>query len=458
MYRLLLRYVWILLICSPFTAIEAAHLVGGEISYECIGNNVYQIKLRVYRDCGGGGAQFDNFAAITVFDQTNTVVRNLSVPKGPTISISGNPTNDPCISIPAGLCTEYAEYIDTVTLPPTPGGYTITHQRCCRNNTITNVANSGNWGNTYTVVIPDNDTTCNSSPQFTGVAPSVICIGDNLNIPLNASDKDGDSLHFELCDILNGGSPGGGGGGCNVTVPNPACPPPYQIIPFDPPYTAQDPLPASPAFAIDPLTGVITGKPNQTGQFVVGICVSEYRNGVLLSTVRLDYQFNVANCGQPIADMETPAQNATMLCDGLTVTFTSLSSGATSQLWIFGNPPFDSSFSANPTTVFPQAGTYPVTLIVNPGLACRDSVTENFEIMPDVDVDLVYTGIPCFEVQGLEYEPVGYFSPEFYIPLGFWFIGQHSDQYYDQTTTHNLVAAGPAPGATDHQLGWGNLQ
>ncbi len=403
---------------------SAAHLVGGEISYQCLGNDNYSIKLRIYRDCGGGGAQFDNFAVITIFDVNGNILENLSVAKGPTISISGNPSGDPCITIPSGLCTEYTEYHDTVKLPPLPGGYVITHQRCCRNNTITNIANSGTWGNTYTVSIAENDTTCNSSPQFAGNAPSVICIGDNLNLPITASDVDGDSLFFEFCDILAGGSTGGGGGGCNVVVPNPACPPPYTIIPFDPPFTSQKPLPANPAFKINGQTGIITGKPNATGQYVVGICVSEFRNGVKLSTVRLDYQFNVANCGQPIAKIETELENPTMLCDGLTVTFNSLSSGVNGLLWIFGNPPFDTSSLAMPTTVFPAPGSYVVTLVVNPGLACSDTVQQIFNVKQTVDVTLDYTGIPCFEVQGLEFKPKGYFHPGSVLT---WNFGPYAD-------------------------------
>ena len=402
--------------------INAAHLVGGEISYQCLGNDNYAIKLRVYRDCGGTGAQFDNFAIITIFDINGTVLENLSVAKGPTIAISGNPTNDPCITIPAGLCTEYAEYHDTIKLPPLAGGYVITHQRCCRNNTITNVANSGSWGNTYTVSIFENDTTCNSSPQFIGNAPSVICIGENLHLPITATDADGDSLFFEFCDILAGG--GTGGGPCSSTIPNPACPPPYTVIPFDPPYTSSEPLPASPKFKINGNTGIITGKPNQSGQYVVGICVSEYRKGVKLSTVRLDYQFNVANCGQPIAKIETEIENPTMLCDGLTVTFNSLSTGVNGLLWIFGNPPFDTSTAAMPTTVFPAPGPYLVTLVVNPGLACSDTVQQIFNVKETVDVELDYTGIPCFEVQGLEFFPKGYFHQGSVLT---WNFGQYAN-------------------------------
>ena len=31
---------------------KATHLVGGEMTYTCLGNNTYEIQLVIYRDCG----------------------------------------------------------------------------------------------------------------------------------------------------------------------------------------------------------------------------------------------------------------------------------------------------------------------------------------------------------------------------------------------------------------------
>ena len=57
----------------------------------------------------------------------------------------------------------------------------------------------------------------------------------------------------------------------------------------------------NPIVGIDRNTGLMTGTPDILGQFVVGTCVKEYRNGELLSEIRRDFQFNVANC-DPIVD------------------------------------------------------------------------------------------------------------------------------------------------------------
>ncbi len=394
------------MLSSPL--VRGAHLVGGDISYTCLGNNSYEITLRVYRDCGGSGAGFDANAVMSIYDINNNLIQTLQAPKGPTVAVAANPTNDPCIVTPPNLCTEYADYITQVTLPPLAGGYVISSQRCCRNNTISNVANSGTYGNTYTMQIPSMDTLCNNSPRIGLVAPTILCLDENINLSMAAVEGDGDSLYYELCEILAGG--GQGGGGCSSTIPNPACPPPYTPVPLIAPYTPTDPMPTSTPLTIDGQTGLLTGVPNQTGQFVVGICVSEYRNGQFLSTVRLDYQFNVVSCGRPISNMVTPADDPTILCDGLTVKFISQSINNTSILWVFGDPTTlaDTSTSPNTQYTYPNDGVYTVMLIANPGSSCSDTSMFDFNVKKLVDISIIYTGINCFEVQGFEFEPDGF--------------------------------------------------
>ena len=79
--------------------------------------------MRVYKDCG---------ATVTgTFDDTAFDIYNIN---GDTVSVfdslkgqrSASPPILPatCLTPPAGLCTEYAEYRGQVTLPPILGGYT----------------------------------------------------------------------------------------------------------------------------------------------------------------------------------------------------------------------------------------------------------------------------------------------------------------------------------------------
>lgn len=384
------------------TTVYAAHLVGGEITYECLGNNQYQIKLRIYRDCASGGAAFDNTVNFSIFDISGNLLHNPSVSKGTTVGVSTGSGN-PCLTLPPNLCTEYADYIHTMTLPARVGGYTISYQRCCRNSTISNISAIG-MGNTYTVTIPSMDQ-CNSTPQFTTVPPIVLCLNDQINVDASATDSDGDSLHYEFCDILTGGS-------SFQPSPNPSTAPPYTTIPFIAPHTSTQPVPGSPALTINPQTGYITGKPNTVGQYVVGICVSEYdtATGALLSTVRRDYQFNITNCiVNTVADMLTQQEDASLLCSGLTIQFQGQTAGALGFSWDFGDTTTlaDTSNSPTPTYTFPDTGWYAVTMVVNPGLVCTDTVTEMFHIQSPPDYQIQWSGVPCFEVQDFTFRAVG---------------------------------------------------
>src|SRR5690554_937081 len=74
---------------------QARHIIGGEITYECIGrdtiNNTvrYRFTLKLYRDCFGGGAEFDTPADIGIFEQlSDGSYRHIRTPGSSPILIS----------------------------------------------------------------------------------------------------------------------------------------------------------------------------------------------------------------------------------------------------------------------------------------------------------------------------------------------------------------------------------
>lgn len=403
-----LRYIlslFLFIVLSPSG--QAAHLVGGEITYTCLGGSQYQIDLRVYRDCASGGAAFDNAIEIRVFNGvTGALVQALP---GITFdSIVQVPLNsgDPCLTIPPGLCTEYTTYRTTVNLPSSPDGYVVTWQRCCRNGSISNIPTPGSWGNTYTVTIPANDA-CGNAPTYVNTPPIVICAGEPLQIDASASDVDGDSLYYEFCEILHGGGTGN---------PTPtAGPPPYQTIPFLAPLTYDNPITSSPQIRIDSITGMITGVATTQGQYVVGICVSSYKNGALETLIRRDFQFNVSTCVRNvISDMVTQTEDPALYCAGRTIPFTEEASNGQTFFWDFGDPNVltDTSSLPNPTYTYAATGTYNVTLIVNPGTNCADTVVEVFEIYEDPELEWgIWDGSICFNRQGIVFAPVSNHMP-----------------------------------------------
>jgi len=125
----------------------------------------------------------------------------------------------------------------------------------------------------------------------------------------------------------------------------------------------------------------MTATPNQIGQWVVGVCVREYRKGVFLSENKRDFQFNVTSCPN-IVVAAVPSQ--TTFCFGMTVTFNNNSQNANAYHWDFGdgNATNDTSNVANPTWTYSTSGIYKVMLIANPGLTCADTAYSTFKIYP----------------------------------------------------------------------------
>lgn len=393
----------VLFLIPPFLA-EATHIVGGELYYEDIGGGFYEITLVVYRDCGPtntNGTYFDDFASVGVFNN-GVLVENIQMDLFEA-DISEVPVEleNPCFVLPPDVCVEQAVYTETVNLPLTNGGYTLVYQRCCRNPSIVNLIDPDDTGATFTTQIPGPElATTNSNPQFNSFPPVALCAGAEFFFDHSASDLDGDSLVYSFCSPSLGGTP-------DSPAPNPPAGPPFIPVLWGPGFSATYPILSDPAFEIDSETGEITGTPTQVGQYVVGVCVAEYRDGVLLSTTNRDFQFNVTLC-DPTIIAAIPEQE--QFCDGLTFQFSQTSVNATEFFWDFGEFDDDSDTSTDPSPeyTYGDTGVYTVTLIANPGWSCADTATAEYSAYPTISPFIFQSDFFCddgvgvygFEAQG----------------------------------------------------------
>jgi gliding motility-associated-like protein len=130
---------------------------------------------------------------------------------------------------------------------------------------------------------------------------------------------------------------------------------------------------------IDRSTGVITATPDQIGQFLIGVVVEEYRNGVLIGSTKRDFEFNVRACGdKPDVSFDV----LTDKCDGLTQIFKNTSSNANKYTWYFDHPRTQpSSMEESPTFTYDSAGTYTVVLVAENDQGCIDSATVVIEVL-----------------------------------------------------------------------------
>lgn len=371
MIQMLLRKLFLLSIIYLFSINYsfATHIVGGELTYTCLGNNRYEILLTVYRDCYYGVPKYDDPGYIAVYSSSNILLDTIKIPFRDSIKL--NPQlNDTCLVIPPNVCVSTTTYRDTITLPFRTGGYILSYQRCCRNNTIKNIVKPLETGATFSIVITEDALMlCNSSAKFKEWPPIYICVNRPVDFDQSAIDIDGDSVFYRLCTPLT--SPEA------VSQPKPAFEPPYEEVIWTPPYGLNNLLGGDP-LTIDPKTGFLTGVPNTIGQFVVGICIEEFRNGKLISTTRRDFQFNVGVCGSSVSAIFAPE----FVCDDYTVFFKNQSLNSNRFMWDFGipNETFDVSEDFEPAWVYPDTGKYTIRLITQPNSACADTAYHTVEI------------------------------------------------------------------------------
>ncbi|MEM9822802.1 MAG: PKD domain-containing protein, partial [Bacteroidota bacterium] len=379
-------YLFMLLLLGQ-NQVWATHIVGGELTYTCLGNNQFEITLTVFRDCFNGVPYFDNPASIGIFDSDNQLVTNLGDPQSSVggeliVSLMNDDTlnpvlTNPCLVVPPNVCVHTTTYRDTVMLPSREGGYQLSYQRCCRNATIQNIIGPLDSGATYGVTITEKALNeCNSSAKFNDWPPLYICVNEPIIFDQSAVDIDGDSIVYKMCTPLLGAS---------YSAPNPQPPnnPPYDPINWiDPPYSVNNMLNGLPGGAplqIDINTGLLTGLPNTPGQFVVGICIEEYRDDELISTTRRDFQYNVGICGETVSSFFSPE----VVCEEeLTVFFQNESENADQFEWYFndpGNPGFVSN-EMDPSYTFSDTGTYIIMLIAEPSNQCVDTFMQEINI------------------------------------------------------------------------------
>lgn len=359
---------------------HATHLVGGEMNYRFIRESndtvTYEILLTVYRDCYGGVPDFDYPAYILVYEGNGRFLGGYTNLGNPKTQLPVE-IDDECFVAPADVCVEKKEYRFLGGLPVNTSGYYLSYQRCCRNTTILNIFddnsdNVADSGMNLFAFIPPRARVVNSNPVFNGFPPVAICVGKPLIFDHSARDYDGDSLVYKLCiptDALHPDRPTVGYGVDSM---------PFADVRWRNPYSLADILGGPEKLKIDSKTGLLTALPDKIGQFAVGVCVEEYRNGVYISETKRDFQFNVSTCGKfSVSSFFT----YDTICNSLEVSFLNESIEADSFLWQFGDGV--QSVEKNPVHRFPAYGTYNVTLIASGENGCSDTLTRRIVLKED---------------------------------------------------------------------------
>lgn len=372
-----------------FTSSKASHIVGGDFYYEYISGDKYRITMKLYVDCYNGipGAIADDkYAYFGVFDaDSNTLLDSIKIQRTGPIRLIGEVYK--CVVNPGNVCVDQYNYVFEMDLPKRRGGYIIAFQRCCRNNTIKNIVNPAATGATYWVHVPDRDLVSeDNSPVFKKFPPIYICNNFPFKFDHSASDKDGDSLSYELYQPFLG---------AESARPRPTTPsnPPFQKVVWSNTYSTTNQMGGNPILHIDELTGELTVTPNTLGQFVIGVLAKEWRNGILIGETLRDYQFNIVECQ---ADVVALFKSFVKCSD--TVNFSDRSVGATNISWDFGDPASgfnnNTSTQPNPKHIYSKNGEYTVTLKAW-NSACEDEYTMKVTVSKQSHASFVINEFKC---------------------------------------------------------------
>jgi PKD repeat protein len=257
-------YILLLLCISPIQSL-AGSILGGEISYVCLGNYKYEVHMKIYSDCND--TTLSNYPLTVIPHGCSTTGFNKTLKLHSITDIT--PLCSSVYSVCAGSsATVYGineyYYRDTIDL----GSFSS----CCKFRL--NYEVTGGWATSLkcesgtdfiTEVMLDKCVSpCNNSPAILNLPPMIVCASQDLCFNYGFRDTaDGDSLSFKLVEALFNGA--------TNWPPITACIPAFLGSP-----NMNGNLPAG--FHVDPNSGDVCFRPVTPEVANISIEVTEWRN------------------------------------------------------------------------------------------------------------------------------------------------------------------------------------
>ncbi|MCH2234381.1 MAG: gliding motility-associated C-terminal domain-containing protein [Crocinitomicaceae bacterium] len=302
------RLLTVILFIFSFTFVSrASHIMGGEITWTCLGSGNYEFKLVLYRDCNGLDI-IDPTLDIEVWGHPSVTTISTTLTEQVDLSpncteVTGSPAELECgtgtgAGTGPGAIEKYVYTSAAVSLPGTPPaeGWKFTYDSFSRNWDLTNIATPATYGLTlWSVMYPipgaTPGTCIDDSPQFAQDPYVIMCEGTDFAYDPNCFDPNNDDLAFSW------GIP-------YDHFPSGAFDPPVNPIPvpFTAGFSATNPTPDAsfdagnvPA-SMDSESGVISFTSNTVGNFGLVQKIDASRDGQVIATVNRELQMIVIPC------------------------------------------------------------------------------------------------------------------------------------------------------------------
>ena len=325
---------------------KATHMMGADVSYQCLGNGKYKIIAKVYRDCRGVSMGTPSFGAYAGLNGGNGcgsyTLSGLSRVSIKDVTTRCSTTSNPCgspNSAFSGKGVEEHTFEATIDFNTSPLNnfvnksscceVTFYVNECCRNGSISTGQASQNFYATAMINICNLQkmkSKCNSSPQLSNPPIAFLCCNQPWFYNNGATDTiDYDSISYKLVGGLQGIP------NSSVSYASPFTPKvpmtPYCVPPTTINCTPNPKTNPPRGFYFDTTNGDVITTPTKCDESAV-ICVeqTEWRkdtSGVwrIIGRTRRDMQIWVRDdCGYNKAPTLGPKFNY-QVCEGETIKF-----------------------------------------------------------------------------------------------------------------------------------------
>jgi len=250
--------------------VNASHLIGGEITYHCIGGNTYHIVFTVYRNCIGIAMP----ASISVNLLSNSCGQSITATA---TQVSGTGTDIlPTCSGTLNTChggtypgiQKWQYYLD-YTLPHQCSDWKFSYSLSARNAAINTLQNPASH-NLYVEANLNDSLFNHDSPVFSSEPVFFTCVGATRVIDYSVINGC-DSFVYSLIQPR----------GNNFV----------DTVPYNTGYDSINFISSTPSPSLDSLTGLLTIHPTTVEIGPGVVLVREYRNGVLIGSIMRDTQY-----------------------------------------------------------------------------------------------------------------------------------------------------------------------
>jgi len=292
-----------------FKKASASHLMGGEITWSCVGHDSIMVKLVVYRDCNGIplGTSPINF----ICDNTGSSITSITIAVGTPVDVtpicrtSCSRCQSLSCSFPYGVQRYTMQGVVKLSGAGTCCNVRISWSQSSRNAAITTMPGAGSDDLYIEAKLNRCLNPCDNSPSFTNLPDAILCVGQDFTFNNGALDTDVDSTGGLSDSLTYEWVPPLGGYGNNLAYSSP-----YS---FNKPINfwgfPNDTLPLPQGFHLDHQTGDIKFRPMLAQVTVIALKINEFRNRVKIAEVTRDLEFIVISCTSNAAPTVTTPFN-----------------------------------------------------------------------------------------------------------------------------------------------------